>query len=82
MIGRGTIVVTPAVADGDNAILMIRDDGVGFDTTAATSRRGLGLLRQLVEQIGGTVWGAIRSRHAMTLMFPVSDLTGGLATAA
>ena len=41
---EGTIVVTLASAGIGNAILMIQDDGVGFDTTAATSRRGLGLV--------------------------------------
>ncbi len=33
---EGTIVVTLASADVGNAILMIQDDGVGFDTMAAT----------------------------------------------
>jgi two-component sensor histidine kinase len=77
----GTIVVT-AIADGGNAILMIQDDGVGFDTTAATSRRGLGLVRQLVEQIGGTVCARSEVGTLWTLMFPVSDLTSGFKTAA
>ena len=77
----GTIFVT-AVADGGNAILMIGDDGVGFDTTAAPSRRGLGLVQQLVEQIGGTA--SVRSEVGTlwTLMFPVSDSTGNVKAAA
>jgi two-component sensor histidine kinase len=78
---EGTIVVT-AIADDSNAILMIRDDGVGFDTTAATSRRGLGLVRQLVEQIGGTVCVRSEVGTLWTLIFPLSDSTGGLAAAA
>jgi two-component sensor histidine kinase len=77
----GTIVVT-AVADRGNAILMIGDDGVGFDTTAATSRRGLGLVQQLVEQIGGTVCVRSEVGTLWTLMFPVWDSTGGIAAAA
>ena len=78
----GTIVVTLASVDAGNAILMIQDDGVGFDTTAATSRRGLGLVRQLVEQIGGTVGVRSEVGTLWTLIFPVSDATGGFKTAA
>ena len=80
--GEGTIVVTLTSGNAGNAILMIQDDGVGFDTTAATSRRGLGLVGQLVEQIGGTV--AVRSEVGTlwTLIFPVSDSIDGLETAA
>jgi two-component sensor histidine kinase len=77
----GTIVVT-AIADGGKAILMIGDDGVGFDTTAATSRRGLGLIRQLVEQIGGTACVRSEVGTLWTLMFPVSDATDGVKAAA
>jgi two-component sensor histidine kinase len=79
----GTIVVTLAGADVGNAILMIQDDGVGFDTTAETSRRGLGLVQQLVEQIGGTV--SVRSEVGTlwTLIFPVTAAsTGGFRAAA
>ena len=74
--------MTLASADVGNAILMIQDNGVGFDTTAATSRRGLGLIRQLVEQIGGTV--SVRSEVGTlwTLIFPVADATGGFKAAA
>jgi two-component sensor histidine kinase len=77
----GTIIVT-AIADGGNAVLTIGDDGVGFDTTAATSRRGLGLVQQLVEQIGGTA--SVRSEVGTlwTLMFPVSDAVDGAKAAA
>ena len=81
--GEGSVVVTLARADVGNAILMIQDDGVGFDPTAATSRRGLGLVRQLVGQIGGTV--SVRSEVGTlwTLIFPVSsDSTGGFKAAA
>jgi two-component sensor histidine kinase len=79
---EGTIIVTLASVDAGNAILMIQDDGVGFDTTAATSRRGLGLVRQLVEQIGGTVGVRSEVGTLWTLIFPVSDATGGFKTAA
>ena len=74
---EGTIVVTLARADVGHAILMIQDDGVGFDTTAGTSRRGLGLVRQLVEQIGGTVGVRSEVGTLWTLIFPVSSNSTG-----
>jgi two-component sensor histidine kinase len=79
---EGAIVVTLASADVGNAILMIQDDGVGFNTAAATSRRGLGLVRQLVEQIGGSVGVRSEVGTLWTLIFPVSDSTGSFKTAA
>jgi two-component sensor histidine kinase len=69
---RGTIVVTLARADDDNAILIVQDDGVGFDTTAATLRRGLGLVQQLVEEIGGTARVRLEKGTFWTLIFPVA----------
>jgi two-component sensor histidine kinase len=79
---EGTIVVTLVSVDVGNAILMIQDDGAGFDTTAATSRRGLELVRQLVEQIGGTVRVRSEVGTLWTLIFPVSQLSGSGKTAA
>jgi two-component sensor histidine kinase len=78
---EGTIVVTLAGADVGYAILMIHDDGVGFDTMAATSRRGLGLVQQLVEQIGGTVGVRSEVGTLWTLIFPVSVAIGFKAAA-
>jgi len=37
------------------AILTIRDDGLGFVEPSSSKRHGLGLVRRLMEQIGGTV---------------------------
>jgi two-component sensor histidine kinase len=65
-----------------NAILMIQDDGVGFDTTAASLRRGLGLVRELVEQIGGTADVRSEVGTLWTLIFPVPDSADGLKDAA
>ncbi len=80
--GEGTIIVTLAGLNVGNAILMIQDDGKGYDTTAATSRRGLGLVQQLLEQIGGTATVRSELGSLWTLKFPVSDPTGELADAA
>jgi two-component sensor histidine kinase len=58
------------------------DDRVGFDTTGAKSRRGLGLVKQLVEQIGGTAGVRSEVGTLWTPMFLVSDPTDGVKAAA
>jgi two-component sensor histidine kinase len=35
--------------------LVVSDNGIGFDTTVITKRRGMRLVRRLVQQIGGTI---------------------------
>jgi two-component sensor histidine kinase len=79
---EGRIIVTLDRVDVTNAILMIQDDGVGFDTTAASLRRGLGLVRELVEQIGGTADVRSEVGTLWTLIFPVPDSADGLKAAA
>lgn len=69
----GTIMVTLArSADNANAILTIQDDGVGFTAKIESSRRGLGLVKRLVEQVGGTL--GVHSEHgtSWTLTVPVA----------
>jgi two-component sensor histidine kinase len=34
--------------------LIVSDDGVGFEETEVSKRQGIGLVRRLLEQIGGT----------------------------
>jgi two-component sensor histidine kinase len=55
--GAGTIAVSAfrAAGQADEAILIIRDDGVGFTTQVESKRHGLGLVRRLIEQVRGTV---------------------------
>ena len=54
--GEGTITVTLArTAKAGHATVTIRDSGVGFVVKAVQSRRGLGLVRRLIEQISGTL---------------------------
>jgi len=69
----GSISLTLTRAKGNQAILSIQDDGVGFMTTDATTRRGIGLVRKLIEQMDGTVHvHSDRGTH-WTLAFPVTD---------
>lgn len=51
---EGTILLT-LTRDATGAVLTIGDDGVGFVEPPSSKRHGLGLVRRLMEQIGGTV---------------------------
>jgi two-component sensor histidine kinase len=51
----GKIILSLACSTTGEAILTIEDNGVGFDTVGASTRRGIGLVRKLIEQMGGTV---------------------------
>ena len=69
----GSISLALACTANSQAILTIKDDGVGFDTVGASARRGIGLVRKLIEQIGGTIQvHSDRGTH-WTLMFQVED---------
>ena len=68
---NGTIAVTLARVTGGRAALTIRDDGVGFVVTAETSRRGLGLVKRLMEQVNGTLDVSSGDGTLWTLAFPV-----------
>jgi two-component sensor histidine kinase len=64
------------------ASVTIADDGMGFVPEPGSKRRGLGLARRLMEQIGGTL--EFHSAHGThwTLTFPVPVPTRGLGLAA
>ncbi len=49
--------------EGDQASLVVMDDGIGFDEVA-TKRRGMNLVRRLVQQVGGTL--TLDSLHGST----------------
>jgi len=54
------------------AILTVGDDGVGFVEPKASKRHGLGLVRRLMEQIGGTVRLVSDRGTKWTLAFPTA----------
>lgn len=71
--GAGAISVTLKRTAGSAwATLTIADDGVGFVPQAESKRHGLGLIRRLVEQIGGTVDLAPSNGTIWTIGFPVA----------
>ena len=51
----GTITVTLARLGAGQAAITVEDDGVGFVVAADSIRHGLGLVRRLLERIGGTL---------------------------
>ena len=70
--GRGATHVTVSRDAGDahTATLTISDNGTGFQPTAGGKRHGLGLVRRLVEQVGGTVALASDRGTIWTIGFP------------
>ncbi len=70
--GAGSINVSLSQnAANDAATMTFTDDGVGFADTGGNKRHGLGLVRRLMEQLGGSA--TLRSDHGTewTLNFPV-----------
>ncbi len=71
----GTIDVTLThAAEGNGAVLTIADDGVGFTAKAETSRRGMGLVRKLLEQMDGVMTPGRPPGTSWTLNFPVAAM--------
>jgi two-component sensor histidine kinase len=69
---RGTIIVSLLHSTRDNtATLIVKDSGIGFDGVPERKRHGLGLVRQLMEKVNGSI--EIRSDGGTTsiLKFPI-----------
>jgi two-component sensor histidine kinase len=57
-----------------DAVLTIGDDGIGFVEPQASKRHGLGLIRRLMQQIGGTVNVTSDQGTKWTLIFPTINV--------
>jgi two-component sensor histidine kinase len=69
--GKGEISVSVRSAAEDGmAIITVRDNGQGFRPTAASKRHGLGLVRRLAEQVGGTATVEAEQGTVWTVRFP------------
>ena len=57
--------------EDNEATLVFADDGVGFIESGDSKRQGLGLVRRLMQQVGGSA--TLNSQHGSewTLKFPV-----------
>ncbi len=69
---RGGAIHVTLERRAPGAILTIRDDGIGFVQPASSKRHGLGLVRRLMEQIGGAVRVASDRGTKWTLAFPTT----------
>jgi two-component sensor histidine kinase len=76
--GTITVVAQPTPGDVHSATMIIHDDGIGIATLANSKRRGLGLVRRLVEQVGGAATLDVQRGTRWTIKFPVA--TGGQVT--
>jgi two-component sensor histidine kinase len=73
LVASGLITVTlTRSADHTRALLEIQDDGVGYSEPVEPSRRGIGLVKRLVEQIGGTLQSEATVGMLWTLSFPLA----------
>jgi two-component sensor histidine kinase len=70
--GKGSIRVSVRhdSIDAEMVTMIVSDDGQGFKPSANSKRHGLGLIRRLIEQTGGTV--IVESTHGSkwTIQFP------------
>jgi two-component sensor histidine kinase len=79
----GKVTVTLIAQDkAETASVTIADNGVGFLPDITSKRRGLGLSRRMMEQIGGSLELASEHGTSWTLRFPVPKSAGGLGLAA
>jgi two-component sensor histidine kinase len=72
--GRGSIKVSVRrdIGDSGAGTMTIRDSGTGFTAQPTSKRRGLGLVRRLVEQIGGSVLVESARGTVWTIQFPTT----------
>jgi two-component sensor histidine kinase/ActR/RegA family two-component response regulator len=76
--GGGSIDVSAKVT-GSEGIVLISDDGVGLVERADDKSQGIGLVRRLMQQIGGSA--TLSSKHGTqwTLKFPLGNVHGATA---
>ncbi|WP_370677027.1 histidine kinase dimerization/phosphoacceptor domain -containing protein [Pleomorphomonas sp. PLEO] len=70
-VGKIAVAVRGASDHSDMATMTVRDDGPGFTMRTESKRHGLGLVRRLAEQLGGTT--EVENNHGTlwTIRFPV-----------
>jgi two-component sensor histidine kinase len=70
--GEGAISVMLAQSPSSGWVTMtVADNGIGFVPRAGSRRHGLGLIKRLVEQIGGTIDLTSLNGTVWTIKFPV-----------
>ena len=67
----GTIDVLLSLSEGGEGVLVIKDDGIGFDITAENKRHGVGLVKQLTQHVNGSFDIQSCGGTQWTLTFPI-----------
>ena len=80
--GNGAIFVSLQRESGDDAMatITIRDSGPGFSATSENKRRGIGLVRRLVEQVRGTATVNADHGTVWTITFATQTMPAALGT--
>jgi len=75
--GTGSIGVSLSVGQsGDDATIVLTDDGTGFFEPDGNKSSGLGLVNRLMEQVGGAATYRVNHGSEWTLTFPVRSSAG------
>ncbi|MGA2894334.1 MAG: histidine kinase dimerization/phosphoacceptor domain -containing protein [Xanthobacteraceae bacterium] len=79
--GKGTIAVAAHrdATDPDTAVLTLSDNGAGFEEKNGSKRKGLGLVRRLIEQVRGTVVLESTDGTVWTIKFPTATALAAAA---
>ncbi len=78
----GIITITLARAGPGSATLTVEDNGVGYEPEAESTRHGVGLVRRLLERVGGTLDVQTGKGTLWTLAFTVPAVSDGTKVAA
>lgn len=79
---EGSIVISLMRVGSARATITIEDNGIGFELKAESNRHGLGLVRRLMEHIGGSLEMRSGDGTRWTLAFPVPVPSNGTRAAA
>ena len=67
----GIIDVLLSTSESGEGVLVIKDNGIGFDVAAESKRYGVGLVKQLMQQVNGSFDIQSDDGIQWTLRFPI-----------
>ena len=71
-VDRAGFIRVEVATDGESVVILVVDDGPGFDPAAPTASLGLGLATRMARAIGGTVaWAATPTGTTASVTIPV-----------
>lgn len=77
--GAGSIGVSMSIDQPGEATIVFADNGTGFVVPADSKRHGLGLVKRLMQQVGGSATMSSDHGTIWTLRFPVPEIEFGVA---